>query len=266
MAVGTTWDDAMAAAATETGDEVVLLSESSWEGFDEIPLWVTEGYATVFEEVTDELETRGRPAPDAVLVPLGIGALASAASQLVPQRAVLTRPVAGRGRAHRGRLLVGLAGGRRTGHPAGPGRDRDGGPGPGPAVAVGLAGGVERARRGGGGRRRPGPRGRDAPGRPRRVGQPHRCGRLRRAAGGPGVPESGWTATISWAGPPASWSSSPRASWPDDRCRPRRWRCCWPGGWWPSPPRRSTAWVPMPTTPRRWAGSSRSRVGPPTTP
>ncbi len=77
-AVGTTWDDAMAAAATETGDEVVLLSESSWEGFDEIPLWVTEGYATVFEEVTDELETRGRPAPDAVLVPLGIGALASA--------------------------------------------------------------------------------------------------------------------------------------------------------------------------------------------
>jgi diaminopropionate ammonia-lyase len=80
VAVGTTWDDAMAAAATETGDEVVLLSESSWEGFDEIPLWVTEGYATVFEEVTDELETRGRPAPDAVLVPLGIGALASAAS------------------------------------------------------------------------------------------------------------------------------------------------------------------------------------------
>ena len=77
-AVGTTWDDAMAAAATETGDEVVLLSESSWEGFDEIPQWVTEGYATVFEEVTDELETRGRLAPDAVLVPLGIGALASA--------------------------------------------------------------------------------------------------------------------------------------------------------------------------------------------
>ncbi len=77
-AVGTTWDDAMAAAATETGEEVVLLSESSWEGYDEIPQWVTEGYATVFEEVTDELETRGRLAPDAVLVPLGIGALASA--------------------------------------------------------------------------------------------------------------------------------------------------------------------------------------------
>ncbi len=79
-AVGTTWDDAMAAAATQTGDEVVLLSESSWEGFDEVPTWVTEGYATVFEEVTDELEARGRPAPDVVLVPLGVGALASAAA------------------------------------------------------------------------------------------------------------------------------------------------------------------------------------------
>ena len=77
-AVGTTWDDAMAAAATETGDDVVLLSDSSWEGYEEIPQWVTEGYTTVFEEVTDELETRGRPAPDAVVVPLGVGALASA--------------------------------------------------------------------------------------------------------------------------------------------------------------------------------------------
>ena len=156
MAVGTTWDDAMAAAATETGDEVVLLSESSWEGFDEIPLWVTEGYATVFEEVTDELEARGRPAPDAVVVPLGIGALASAGAALVPHRAVRPRPVAGRGRADRGRLLVRLAGGRGAGHAAGPGRHRDGGPGPGPALAVGLAGGGRRARRGGGGRRRPG--------------------------------------------------------------------------------------------------------------
>ncbi len=79
VAVGTTWDDAMAVAATETGDDVVLLSESSWEGFDEIPAWVTEGYATVFEEVDDELESRGRTAPDVVVVPLGIGALASAA-------------------------------------------------------------------------------------------------------------------------------------------------------------------------------------------
>ena len=80
VTVGTTWDDAMAAAATETDDDVVLLSDSSWEGFDEVPAWVTEGYATVFEEVDDELDARGRPGPDAVVVPLGIGALASAAS------------------------------------------------------------------------------------------------------------------------------------------------------------------------------------------
>jgi diaminopropionate ammonia-lyase len=58
----------------------VLLAESSWEGFDEVPGWVTEGYATVFEEVDDELEARGRPSPDVVVVPLGIGAFASAAA------------------------------------------------------------------------------------------------------------------------------------------------------------------------------------------
>jgi diaminopropionate ammonia-lyase len=80
ITVGTTWDDAMGAAATETGEEVVLLSESSWEGFDDIPTWVTEGYTTVFEEVEDELEVRGRPAPDAVSLPLGVGALAASAA------------------------------------------------------------------------------------------------------------------------------------------------------------------------------------------
>ncbi len=73
------YDDALARAACETAPEVVLLSDSSWEGFAEIPAWVTDGYATVFEEVDDELDKRGAGAPDAVFVPLGTGALAAAA-------------------------------------------------------------------------------------------------------------------------------------------------------------------------------------------
>ena len=48
-------------------------------GFVDIPLWVTEGYGTVFEEVDDELDARGEGPPDVVIVPLGTGALAAAA-------------------------------------------------------------------------------------------------------------------------------------------------------------------------------------------
>ncbi|MFN8040343.1 MAG: pyridoxal-phosphate dependent enzyme [Acidimicrobiales bacterium] len=79
VATGLTWDDAMAAAASETGDDTVVLSDSSWPGFVDIPLWVTEGYGTVFEEVDDELDARGEGPPDVVVVPLGTGALAAAA-------------------------------------------------------------------------------------------------------------------------------------------------------------------------------------------
>lgn len=73
------YDDALARAARETAPEVVMLSDSSWEGFTEIPAWVTDGYATVFEEVDDELDKRGARLPDAVFVPLGTGTLAAAA-------------------------------------------------------------------------------------------------------------------------------------------------------------------------------------------
>lgn len=76
---GVTYDDALAAAATELSENTVVLSDSSWEGFDEIPMWVTEGYGTVFEETDDELERRGAAPVDAVVLPMGTGALAAAA-------------------------------------------------------------------------------------------------------------------------------------------------------------------------------------------
>lgn len=78
VAVAGGYDAALAAAALETGDDTVIISDSSWTDFDEIPGWVTEGYATIFEEAVDEIERRGAPAVGAVVVPLGTGALAAA--------------------------------------------------------------------------------------------------------------------------------------------------------------------------------------------
>jgi diaminopropionate ammonia-lyase len=80
VAVGASWDDALAAAATETGDDVVMVSDSSWPGFEDVPTWVIEGYATLFEEVEDELEARRAAAITAVAVPLGVGTLAATAA------------------------------------------------------------------------------------------------------------------------------------------------------------------------------------------
>lgn len=73
------YDAALAVAARDTGERTVVLSDSSWPGYDELPGWVTEGYTTIFEEAVDEMERRGAGVPDAVVVPLGVGALAACA-------------------------------------------------------------------------------------------------------------------------------------------------------------------------------------------
>jgi len=79
VAVPGGYDAALAAAARDTGDHTVVLSDSSWPEYEELPGWVTEGYTTIFEEAVDEMERRGAGAPDAVFVPLGVGALAACA-------------------------------------------------------------------------------------------------------------------------------------------------------------------------------------------
>jgi diaminopropionate ammonia-lyase len=80
VAIDGGYDDALAAASAQVRDDDIVLSDSSWPGFGDVPRWVTDGYATVFEEVDDELASRSASAPDLVVVPLGTGALAAAAA------------------------------------------------------------------------------------------------------------------------------------------------------------------------------------------
>ncbi len=79
VAVPGGYDAALAEAARDTGERTVVLSDSSWPGYDELPGWVTEGYTTIFEEAIDEMDRRGAGQPGAVVVPLGVGALAACA-------------------------------------------------------------------------------------------------------------------------------------------------------------------------------------------
>jgi diaminopropionate ammonia-lyase len=73
------YDEAVARSAEDAGDDCLLVSDTSWPGYEEIPAWVIDGYSTVFAEVSDELAASGRGEPDVVVVPIGVGALAAAA-------------------------------------------------------------------------------------------------------------------------------------------------------------------------------------------
>jgi diaminopropionate ammonia-lyase len=55
---------------------LALVSDTSWPGYEQVPRWIVEGYATIFAEIDEQLPA-GR-AVDAVFVPVGVGGLASA--------------------------------------------------------------------------------------------------------------------------------------------------------------------------------------------
>lgn len=79
-AIDGTYDDAVAAAATlakRIGG--VLVQDTAWDGYEEIPGWIVEGYATLFAEVDQQLAGTGLGRPDLVLVPVGVGSLLQAA-------------------------------------------------------------------------------------------------------------------------------------------------------------------------------------------
>ena len=73
-----TYDDAVARAAEDASEECLVISDTSWPGYEEVPRWVMEGYSTILWEIDDELARRGEKGPDLVAVQVGVGALAAA--------------------------------------------------------------------------------------------------------------------------------------------------------------------------------------------
>jgi diaminopropionate ammonia-lyase len=70
-----TYEDAVALIAGMAGDTTLIVSDTSWPGYQDVPRHVIEGYSTIFAEIEDQA-----PGPiDMVLVPLGVGALGASA-------------------------------------------------------------------------------------------------------------------------------------------------------------------------------------------
>jgi diaminopropionate ammonia-lyase len=72
-----TYDDAVARSAQEAGERCLVISDTSWPGYGDVPRWVIEGYSTIFWELEDQL---GDHDVDAAVIQLGVGALGAAAA------------------------------------------------------------------------------------------------------------------------------------------------------------------------------------------
>ena len=71
-----TYDDAVAASAALAGADVLVVSDTSWDGYVDVPADVIAGYTTIFAEVDEQLG--GDDDIDLVVVPMGVGALTAA--------------------------------------------------------------------------------------------------------------------------------------------------------------------------------------------
>jgi diaminopropionate ammonia-lyase len=81
-----TYDDAVRASAQLAAEDVLVVSDTSWEGYTEVPRTVIDGYATIFAEIDEQL---GAAPPEVVVVPMGVGALAAATVQHYASRATI---------------------------------------------------------------------------------------------------------------------------------------------------------------------------------
>lgn len=87
--------DAAVRRSAEDGDNgCVVISDTSWPGYRTVPTWVAEGYSTIFAEITEQMAAAGGGQPSTVAIPVGVGALASAAVQyLKPETGTGPTPV-----------------------------------------------------------------------------------------------------------------------------------------------------------------------------
>jgi diaminopropionate ammonia-lyase len=74
------YDDVVWAAASSTAGhpEDLLVQDTAWEGYEDIPRWIVDGYGTLFDEIAAQLGDR---AVHLVAVPTGVGSLLQAALQ-----------------------------------------------------------------------------------------------------------------------------------------------------------------------------------------
>ncbi|MEO8286299.1 MAG: diaminopropionate ammonia-lyase [Chloroflexota bacterium] len=79
--VNGSYDDAVRLSAEAAGPSTLLISDTSWPGYEQTPRDVIAGYSTIFREIDAEVEGRDEGPPDLVIVQMGVGALAGAVVQ-----------------------------------------------------------------------------------------------------------------------------------------------------------------------------------------
>jgi diaminopropionate ammonia-lyase len=72
------YDDAVRLAAIEAEkNDWVVISDTSWENYTEIPTWIMQGYTTMMAEAQEQFSGQGLTKPTHLFIQAGVGALAA---------------------------------------------------------------------------------------------------------------------------------------------------------------------------------------------
>ena len=74
------YDDCVRLAAKEASETErgVVVQDTAWDGYEEIPAWIMQGYGTMAAEAAEQLKAAGCERPTHVFVQAGVGSLAGA--------------------------------------------------------------------------------------------------------------------------------------------------------------------------------------------
>ncbi|HDK7168081.1 TPA: diaminopropionate ammonia-lyase [Clostridium botulinum] len=73
------YDDAVRLAAAEAKENGwVMVQDTAWEGYEEIPTWIMQGYGTMASEALEQLRELNVEKPTHIFVQAGVGSLAGA--------------------------------------------------------------------------------------------------------------------------------------------------------------------------------------------
>ena len=68
----------MANAMAEKTENGVMVQDTAWDGYEEIPAWIMQGYGTMAMEAGEQLKAQGCERPTHIFVQAGVGSLAGA--------------------------------------------------------------------------------------------------------------------------------------------------------------------------------------------
>lgn len=68
----------MAAAEAAKTEHGIIVQDTAWDGYEEIPSWIMRGYGTMVMEADQQLKEAGIDHPTHVFVQAGVGSLAGA--------------------------------------------------------------------------------------------------------------------------------------------------------------------------------------------